>query len=51
VNPLGYVSKSPYPLYIDGRFLPAESGRTFPILNPVTGGQFAQGLRARTARR
>ena len=29
-------------LYIDGKFVDAESGKTFGVINPATGEEFAQ---------
>ena len=41
-NPYQYVQKEPYMLYIDGEYVPSESGETFDILNPANNQVFAQ---------
>jgi len=41
LNPLFYVKKEPYKLYINGEFVPSESGKTFEINNPVCNEPFA----------
>lgn len=41
-NPLEYVKKEPYKLYIDGEFVPSQSGRTMDVLNPVNNEPFAK---------
>ena len=37
----GFLAKA-QELFIDGRFVPAQSGRTFDVVNPATGEVFAQ---------
>jgi acyl-CoA reductase-like NAD-dependent aldehyde dehydrogenase len=44
-DPCQYVRKEPYPLYINGQFVPSESGETFDILNPVDNRVFATAYR------
>lgn len=41
MNPLSYVRKEPYKLYINGEFVASESGKTFDIINPVDNQPFA----------
>ncbi len=42
MNPYDYVKKTPYKLYINGEFVPSESGELFDIINPVNNEVFAQ---------
>jgi acyl-CoA reductase-like NAD-dependent aldehyde dehydrogenase len=42
MNPLEYVKRDSYQLYIGGRFVPSESGQTFGIVNPATGSEIAR---------
>jgi len=41
MNPYEHVKKEPYKLYINGEFVPSESGKTFDILNPANNQVFA----------
>ncbi|MEG0772086.1 aldehyde dehydrogenase family protein [Clostridium sp.] len=41
MNPLLFVKKEPYKLYINGEFIASESGNTFEIINPVNNQPFA----------
>jgi len=41
LNPLLFVKKEPYKLYINGEFAASESGKTFDIINPVDNQPFA----------
>lgn len=41
-NPYKYVKKSPYQMYINGQFVPSDSGETFDIVNPATNEVFAK---------
>ena len=36
MNPLDYVRKTPYELYIDGKYVPAEKGKVVDVINPAT---------------
>jgi len=36
VDPSHFVRKGPYPLYINGEFVPSASGETLDIVNPAT---------------
>ena len=53
MNPLDYVRKTPYELYIDGKYVPAEKGKVVDVINPANNEPFAQVYRAlwRTRRR
>lgn len=42
MNPLSYVKKEPYKLYINGEFVPSESGKTFDVINPADNQPFAK---------
>lgn len=41
MNPMSYVRKEPYKLYINGAFVPSESGKTFEVVNPANNQVFA----------
>lgn len=41
MNPLLFVKKEPYKLYINGEFVASKSGKTFDIINPVDNQPFA----------
>jgi len=41
LNPLLFVKKEPYKLYINGEFVASESGKTFDVINPVDNQPFA----------
>ena len=41
MNPMDYVSKTPYKLYIDGQYVPSTSGRTIDCVNPANNEVFA----------
>ena len=41
MDPMRYVKKEPYKLYIDGQFVKSESGKTFDAINPVNNEVFA----------
>ncbi|MEG2931317.1 MAG: aldehyde dehydrogenase family protein, partial [Ruthenibacterium sp.] len=45
MNPLDYVQKTPYMLYIDGKYVPSLSKKTSDAVNPATGEVFAQTYR------
>lgn len=49
MNPYDYVQKEPYKLYINGEFVPSESGETFDIINPANNQVFAQGYKGGVA--
>jgi len=42
MNPYQYVKKEPYQLYINGKFVPSESGEVFDIVNPANNEVIAQ---------
>jgi len=42
VNPMDYVSKTPYKLYINGEYVAAEKGKIIDVNNPATNKPFAQ---------
>lgn len=42
MNPLSFVKKEPYKLYINGEFVASESGKTFDVINPVNNQPFAK---------
>lgn len=42
MNPLDYVRKTPYELYIDGKYVPAEKGKVVDVINPANNEPFAQ---------
>lgn len=42
MDPYQYVKKEPYPLYINGKFVPSESGEVFEIVNPANNEVIAQ---------
>ena len=42
MNPLDYVKKTPYELYIDGKYVPAEKGKVVDVINPANNEPFAQ---------
>lgn len=42
MNPLSFVKKEPYKLYINGEFTASESSETFDIINPVDNLPFAK---------
>jgi len=42
LNPLSFVKKEPYKLYINGEFTASESGKTFDVINPVDNQPFAK---------
>lgn len=48
LNPLLYVRKEPYKLYINGEFTASESGKTFDIINPVNNEPFAKAYKGGT---
>ena len=41
VNPYKYVKDTPYRLYINGEFVPSQSGETIELINPVNNEKFA----------
>ncbi|MDI9422052.1 MAG: aldehyde dehydrogenase family protein [Bacillota bacterium] len=41
INPYQYIQEEPYPLYINGEFVPSASGETAPAINPVNNQVFA----------
>ena len=41
MNPLDYVRKTPYELYIDGKYVPAEKGKVVDVINPANNEPFA----------
>lgn len=45
MNPLSFVKRDPYKLYINGEFVASESGNTFDIVNPVNNEAFAKAYR------
>lgn len=42
MNPMDFVSKDPYKLYIDGKYVPSISGKTQDCNNPATNEVFAR---------
>ena len=42
MNPLSHLKTEPYPLFIDGEFLPSKSGEITEALNPVNNEVFAR---------
>ncbi|MBQ3108007.1 MAG: aldehyde dehydrogenase [Clostridia bacterium] len=42
MNPMDYVSKTPYKLYINGEYVAAEKGKIVDVNNPATNKPFAQ---------
>jgi len=49
MNPLSYIKKEPYKLYIDGKFVPSDSGKTFDVINPVDNQPFAKAYKGSTS--
>lgn len=49
MNPLLFVKKEPYKLYINGEFVASESGKTFEVINPVDNQPFATAYKGGTA--
>jgi len=49
MDPLSYVKKEPYKLYINGAFTASESGETFDVINPVNNQPFAKACKGRKA--
>lgn len=49
MEPLLFVKKEPYKLYIDGEFTASESGKTFDIINPVDNQPFAKAYKGSAA--
>ncbi len=49
MNPLSYIKKEPYKLYINGEFLASESGKTFDVINPVDNQPFAKAYKGGAA--
>ena len=45
MNPMDYVQKAPYMLYIDGKYVPSASGETTDVVNPATNEAFAKAYR------
>lgn len=45
MNPMDYVKKEPYKLYINGEYVASESGKTTDVINPVTNEPFAKAYR------
>ena len=41
-DPIGYLKKEPYPMYINGQFVPSGCGDTFDVASPVTNETIAQ---------
>lgn len=48
MNPLEFVKKEPYKLYINGEFTASESGKTFDIINPANNQTFAKAYKGST---
>ena len=42
MNPMDFVSKDPYKLYINGEYVPSVSGKTQDCVNPATNEVFAK---------
>ena len=42
MDPLSYIKKEPYKLYINGEFVASESGETFDVINPANNQLFAK---------
>lgn len=42
MNPLDFVNKQPYKLYINGQYVPAQKGKIAEVVNPVTNRPFAK---------
>lgn len=49
MNPLLFVKKEPYKLYINDEFVASESGKTFDVINPVDNQPFAEAFKGGTA--
>lgn len=49
MNPLSFVKKEPYKLYINGEFVASESGKTFDVTNPANNQPFAKAYKGGTA--
>ncbi len=49
MNPYDQVKKEPYKLYINGEFVPSQSGKTFDILNPANNQVFASAYKGSAA--
>lgn len=49
MDPLSYIKKEPYKLYIDGEFAASESGKTFDIMNPADNQPFAKAYKGSAA--
>lgn len=45
MNPMDFVSKTPYRLYIDGTYVPSVSGETQDCVNPANNEVFARAFR------
>lgn len=45
MNPMEFVSREPYKLYIDGQYVPSASGKTQDCVNPATNEVFARAYR------
>ncbi|HBK61050.1 MAG TPA: aldehyde dehydrogenase [Firmicutes bacterium] len=41
-DPISYLKKEPYPMYINGQFVPSGCGDTFDVASPVTNETIAQ---------
>lgn len=48
MNPLSYVKKEPYKLYINGEFVKSESGKIFDVINPANNQPFAKAYKGGT---
>ena len=46
MNPLSFIKKEPYKLYINGEFVPSESGKMTDVINPVDNQPFAKAYKA-----
>lgn len=49
MNPFDYVSKTPYMLYIDGKYVPAIKGDIVDVVNPANNEPFAKAYRGTVA--
>ncbi|MEL7659043.1 MAG: aldehyde dehydrogenase family protein, partial [Bacillota bacterium] len=49
MDPLSFVKKEPYKLYINGEFVASESEETFDVMNPVNNQPFAKAYKGKAA--
>jgi acyl-CoA reductase-like NAD-dependent aldehyde dehydrogenase len=49
MNPLSFIKKEPYKLYINGEFVASETGKIFDVINPVNNEPFAKAYKGSAA--